>query len=98
MLLVLAAIGGLARIPGLVDIVNDGGKLLGAIGSAIGQFVGGIVGGSETEGWVFDMKLSNSTMYYDMQQAVDAAELLYISTKYGNISSAFFSFIFNQDV
>lgn len=45
-----------------------------------GGFIGGIVGDSETEGWVFDMKLSNSTMYYDMQQAVDAAELLYKST------------------
>ncbi len=45
-----------------------------------GGFVGGIVGDSETEGWVFDMKLSNSIMYYDMQQAVDAAELLYKST------------------
>ena len=45
-----------------------------------GGFIGGIVGDSETEGWVFDMKLSNSTTYHDMQQAVDAAELLYKST------------------
>ena len=43
--LVLAAIGALARIPGLVDIINDGGALLTAVGTAIGQFIGGILGG-----------------------------------------------------
>ena len=43
--LVLAAVGGLAQIPGLLWIVNEGGNLLQAIGTAIGQFIGGIVGG-----------------------------------------------------
>jgi len=43
--LVLAAIGALARIPGLVDIVADGGKLLMVLGTAIGQFIGGVLGG-----------------------------------------------------
>ena len=43
--LVLAAIGGLAQIPGLNWLINEGGKLLEGIGTAIGKFVGGIVGG-----------------------------------------------------
>ncbi len=42
---VLAAVGGLAQIPGLTWLVNEGGNFLEAIGTAIGQFVGGIVGG-----------------------------------------------------
>ena len=47
--MVLAAIGALARIPGLTEIVADSGALLGAIGTAIGQFVGGIIGGITAE-------------------------------------------------
>ncbi len=43
--LVLAAIGGLAQLPGLSWLINEGGKLLEGIGVAIGSFVGGIVGG-----------------------------------------------------
>ena len=43
--LVLAAIGGLAQIPGLSWLIGEGGKLLQGIGMAIGQFIGGIVGG-----------------------------------------------------
>lgn len=43
--LVLAAIGALARIPGLNELVADSGGLLEAIGLAIGKFVGGIAGG-----------------------------------------------------
>ena len=43
--LVLAAIGGLAQIPGLTWIIGEGGKLLEAIGTAIGQFIGGLIGG-----------------------------------------------------
>ena len=43
--LVLAAIGGLAQIPGLSWLIDEGGKLLEEIGTAIGSFVGGIVGG-----------------------------------------------------
>lgn len=42
---VLAAVGKLSHIPGLMDLVNDGGKLLEAIGKAIGSFIGGILGG-----------------------------------------------------
>lgn len=43
--LVLAAIGKLSQIPGILDFVNGGGELLKGVGSAIGKFVGGIVGG-----------------------------------------------------
>lgn len=42
---VLAAIGGLAQIPGLDWLIGEGGKLLQTIGNAIGGFIGGIVGG-----------------------------------------------------
>lgn len=47
--LILAAIGGLAQIPGLDWLVSEGGNFLQTIGTAIGQFVGGIAGGF-TEG------------------------------------------------
>ena len=43
--LVLAAVGALARIPGLQWLINEGGNLLQGIGTAIGKFIGGIVGG-----------------------------------------------------
>ena len=43
--LVLAAIGGLAQIPGLEWLISEGGNLLQSIGTAIGGFVGGIAGG-----------------------------------------------------
>ena len=45
MALVLAAVGGLAQLPGLSWLIGEGGKLLEQIGTAIGGFVGGIVGG-----------------------------------------------------
>lgn len=43
--LVLAAIGGLSSIPGLSELIEDGGGLLEKIGNALGKFVGGIAGG-----------------------------------------------------
>ena len=43
--LVLAAIGAISKIPGLSWLIEEGGDLLGKIGTAIGQFVGGIAGG-----------------------------------------------------
>ena len=43
--LVLAAIGALSQIPGLGDLIEDGGKFLEKIGTAIGSFIGGIAGG-----------------------------------------------------
>ncbi len=47
--LVLAAIGALAQIPGLTWIINEGAKLMGAIGNAIGALVGGIIGGAMSQ-------------------------------------------------
>lgn len=43
--LVLAALGGLSRISGLTELVEDGGSFLSSIGYALGNFVGSIVGG-----------------------------------------------------
>lgn len=43
--LILAALGGLAQIPGLEWIISEGGDLLGTIGTALGKFVGGLAGG-----------------------------------------------------
>lgn len=43
--LVLAALGKLYHIPGLKEVISDGGNLLQVVGTAMGQFVGGIVGG-----------------------------------------------------
>ena len=43
--LVLAAVGGLAQIPGLSWLIEEGGNFLQKIGTAIGQFIGGIIGG-----------------------------------------------------
>ena len=43
--LVLAALGKLASIPGLNDLIHGGGDLLMEVGTAIGKFVGGLVGG-----------------------------------------------------
>ena len=42
---VLAALGGLAQIPGLEWFISQGGNLLQKIGTAIGQFIGGLIGG-----------------------------------------------------
>ena len=42
---IFAAIGLLAQLPGLEWLINEGGDLLQAIGTAIGKFVGGLVGG-----------------------------------------------------
>ena len=43
--LVLVALGGLSRIPGVTKLVEDGGSFLSSIGYALGNFVGSIVGG-----------------------------------------------------
>lgn len=43
--LVLAAFGGLAQIPGLSWLIEEGGYFLQKIGTAIGQLIGGLIGG-----------------------------------------------------
>lgn len=43
--LVVAAVGGLAQIPGLDWLIKEGGKFLQTLGNSIGKFVGGIAGG-----------------------------------------------------
>lgn len=43
--LLLAAIGALAQVPGLKWLINEGGDLLQAVGTALGQLVGGLIGG-----------------------------------------------------
>lgn len=45
LVLLMAAFGALAQIPGLTWLIEQGGELLAKVGTAIGQFVGGIVGG-----------------------------------------------------
>ena len=42
---VLAALGGLSKIPGFNDLIADGGGVLASIGHALGTFVGSIVSG-----------------------------------------------------
>ena len=42
---ILAALGGLSKIPGVNDLISSGGDLLSKIGFAIGNFVGSIIGG-----------------------------------------------------
>lgn len=42
---VIAALGGLYKIPGFDQLMQDGGTALGLIGYAIGNFVGSIIGG-----------------------------------------------------
>nr|DAL46697.1 MAG TPA_asm: tail tape measure [Caudoviricetes sp.] len=42
---IFAAFGALSRIPGLTDLVDDGGQLLAKVGYAIGNFIGSIIGG-----------------------------------------------------
>ena len=45
MAVIVTALGLLMKIPGFSDVLADGGKSLGLIGTAIGGFVGGIAGG-----------------------------------------------------
>lgn len=43
--LILAALGGLSKIPGVKDLLESGGELLATLGYAIGNFLGSIIGG-----------------------------------------------------
>ena len=42
---VLAILGGIQSIPGVSELADKGGELLGAIGNAIGLFIGSMIGG-----------------------------------------------------
>ena len=42
---VMSMLGALSKIPGLNDIIKDGGGLLETVGNSIGKFVGGLIGG-----------------------------------------------------
>lgn len=43
---ILVALGGLSKIPGVNELISDGGNTLALIGEAIGKFVGSIVKGA----------------------------------------------------
>ncbi len=43
--LIFVAFGELSKIPGLMELIEDGGNLLSKIGYAIGDFIGSIIGG-----------------------------------------------------
>ncbi|NCB46389.1 hypothetical protein EOM81_05190, partial [bacterium] len=43
--LMLAAVGALAQIPGLLWLIGEGAKLMEGIGLSLGSFIGGLVGG-----------------------------------------------------
>ena len=43
--LIFTAFGALSKIPGLMELIEDGGNLLTKIGYAIGDFIGSIIGG-----------------------------------------------------
>lgn len=45
LIVVLSALGGLSRIPGFNDLLDDGGGLLSKLGKTLGNFVGSIVEG-----------------------------------------------------
>lgn len=80
---VLAAIGGLAQIPGLDWLIGEGGKLLQTIGNAIGGFIGGIVGGFmggisasfPQIGADFAAFMANVQPFIDGARGIDAAML-----------------------
>lgn len=45
LVLILAAIGGISKIPGLKWLISEGGDLLEDVGRALGKAVGGLIGG-----------------------------------------------------
>ena len=79
--LVLAAIGGLAQIPGLKWLIDEGGNFLQSVGTAIGKFVGGIVGGfakgvsSQLPGIGKDLSdfMENAKGFIEGAKAIDAS-------------------------
>lgn len=73
---VLAAIGGLAQIPGLEWLIGEGADMMLNIGNAIGGFVGGIVGGI-AEGFTASLPQIGtdlSTFMTNLQPFIDGAK------------------------
>ena len=91
--IVLAALGALSQIPGLTWLINEGGDLLGAIGTAIGKFVGGIVGGV-AQGFTSSLPqigtdlstfMENTKPFIDGAKSIDKSVLDGVSTLVGVI-------------
>lgn len=61
MVAIVAALGGIAQIPGLQWLVSEGGNLLQELGKAIGKFVGGLVGGA-VEGFTSGLPEAGSNL------------------------------------
>lgn len=86
--LVLAAIGGLAQIPGLDWLISEGGQFLELIGNAIGGFIGGIIGGimggitGQLPGIGTDLSnfMTNAKPFIDGSQSIDSAALSGVKT------------------
>lgn len=45
---ILAALGGISKIPGATEVINDGAKIFAAMGKAIGAFIGCLITGLVT--------------------------------------------------
>lgn len=74
--LVLAAIGGLAQIPGLTWLMSEGGNFLQTLGTAIGQFIGGLAGGV-AQGFTSsmpEMATNLSAFMTNLQPFIDGAK------------------------
>lgn len=74
--LVLAAIGGLAQIPGLTWLMSEGGNFLQTLGTVIGQFVGGLAGGV-AQGFTSsmpEMATNLSAFMTNLQPFIDGAK------------------------
>ena len=73
---IFAILGGLAQIPGLSWLIDEGGELLVKIGGIIGEFIGSIIGGIAA-GFVSklpQMGQDLSTFMYNLQGFIDGAK------------------------
>lgn len=74
--LVFTAFGALAQIPGLTWIIEQGGNLMEAVGTAIGKFIGGIAGGIAhgVSNSLPDIATNLSTFMTNVQPFIDGAK------------------------
>lgn len=70
----LAALGGLAQIPGLEWLISEGGDFLQKIGTALGQFVGGI--GVGISAGLPEIATNLSDFMTNLQPFIDGARLI----------------------